>query len=79
MAVATLMFTPDGMIRGLYSEAIDLACLGRLHVQRATSIEFDNTKQAWRVKDRKGPVLFSAPSRQECLDWERQHFEQQEV
>jgi hypothetical protein len=76
--VASLIFTPKGMIRGTYSEVIDLACLGRLKISRATRIEFDNVKQSWRVKDMKGQPLFTAPSRQECLDWERRYLERKE-
>lgn len=69
-----ILFRPDGTGQCLYSEAIDLSALGRLHVKRATHIEFDNGKQVWRVKDRKGRKLHSAPSRQACLQWEDQHF-----
>ena len=74
-AMASLIFTPKGMIRGTYSEVIDLACLGRLKISRATRIEFDNIKQSWRVKDMKGQPLFTAPSRRECLEWEQQYFD----
>jgi hypothetical protein len=78
MTLATFVFTPEGTIRGLYTEAIDLTCLGRLHVQRATTIKFDNSKQAWRVKDRQGFALFTSPSRRDCLEWERRYLDQQE-
>jgi hypothetical protein len=77
-ALACIMFKPDGTGHGLYTEVIDLSCLGRLKVERATTITFDNRLQAWRVKDRKGFSLFTAPSRRECLEWERQYFESQE-
>ncbi len=76
--VASLIFTPKGIIRGTYSEVIDLACLGRLKISRATRIEFDNVKQSWRVKDMKGHPLFTAPSRQECLTWEHRYLERKE-
>jgi len=72
--LATLTFKPDGTGHGLYTEAIDLARLGRLRVKRATTITFDNRLQAWRVKDRTGFPLFSSPSRQTCLDWEKEYF-----
>lgn len=69
-----LVLTPDGTGHALYDEKIDLNTLGPLHVERATSIEFDETAQYWRVKDRDGFALFNSPSRQQCLDWERKYF-----
>lgn len=74
----TITFTPDGLGHGLYTETIDLGQIGPLIVKRATTIEYDNQSQYWRVKDRTGFALFNSPSRQACLDWERQHLQQQE-
>ena len=71
-------FTPDGQGHGLYTEAIDLGRIGDLRIERATTIEFDNTAQYWRVCDPTGFRMFNSPSRQECLDWERQYFNSQE-
>ncbi len=73
--MSTLVFTPDGTGQGLYSEDIDLGSIGTLVIRRATAIEFDNAAQYWRVRDRDGFAMFNSPSRQECLDWERQYFE----
>ena len=78
MSTATLTFTPDGLGHGLYTEAIELSLLGRLTVNRATSIEYDNALQVWRVRDENGLALYTSPSRQTCLDWERQHFNTKE-
>ena len=75
---AAITFTPDGTGHGLYTEVIDLSCLGRLRIERATTIEFDNRGQVWRVKDRTGFSLFTSPSRETCLDWERQYFNTRE-
>ena len=72
---ADLVFKPDGTCVGLSTEIIDLALLGHLCVRRAFTVEFDNEKQAWRVKDKRGFPLFTSPSRQECIDWERQYFD----
>lgn len=36
-----LIVTPEGAIRCLYNEAIDLACLGRLVIDRASHVEPD--------------------------------------
>ena len=73
-----LTFHSDGTAQGLYTEAIPLHALGRLRIRRATTIEFDNNTQYWRVRDRDGFPLFNSPSRQTCLDWERRYLDQQE-
>lgn len=78
MSHTVITFTPDGTGHALYTEAIDLAGIGPLAIQRATTIEFDNKTQCWRVRDPKGSPMFNSPSRQECLDWERQYLESQE-
>jgi len=72
--VNTLTFLTTGIVTGLYSEIIDLTCLGKMKIKRATNIEFDNRLQAWRVKDMSGFALYTSPSRQACLDWEQQYF-----
>jgi len=77
-SIAAITFKPDGTGHSLYTEVIDLSCLGRLRIERATTIEFDNRAQVWRVKDRTGFPLFSSPSRETCLDWERQYFNTRE-
>jgi hypothetical protein len=74
-----IIFTPDGQGRGLHTEAIDLGLIGPLVIERATRIEFDNEAQYWRVHDNTGFAMFNSPSRQECLDWERQYLESQET
>ncbi len=72
--VMTLTFGPSGTGRCLYGELIDLSLIGALAIRRATRIEFDNRSQCWRVHDRQGHAMFNSPSRTECLDWERQYF-----
>ena len=72
-----IVFTPEGVGRCLYTEAIPLDQIGKLSVERASQVEFCNRQQAWQVKAG-GTVLFCAPSRQACLDWERQYFESKE-
>lgn len=73
-----IIFTPDGLGRALYTEAMDLNRIGRLSIERASTIEFDNATQYWRVHDPSGFPLFNSPSRQACLDWERQYLQAQE-
>lgn len=72
-----IVFTPEGVGRCLYTEAIPLERIGKLSIERASQVEFDNGLQAWRVSV-EGSVLFCAPTRQACLNWERQYFESQE-
>ena len=72
----TLRFTPGGRIDCLYTEAVDLRALGRLQVVRATDIRFNNSTQQWDVHDAdSGVVLFSNPTRSECLHWEHQNLQ----
>ncbi len=74
MNVAVLTFTPTGTGSCLYTELIDLHALGRLEINRASTIEFNNTSQFWEVKDRRGTLLFFARSRTACLQWEHQNL-----
>lgn len=75
---ATLTVHGDGRVTGLYTEAIDLHRLGRLHVERFTTIEFSDEHQQWCVSDTNGRTLYSHPSRHQCLSWEHEHFNKQE-
>ena len=74
MAEISITIAPDGTAQCLWTEAVPLHELGRLKLQRAGSIEFDNPAQAWRVFDRKGKCLYCSPSRETCLAWERQYL-----
>ena len=68
----TLRFKPGGQIDCLYTEAIDLHVLGRLHVVRATDIRFCQNSQQWKVRCAStGKLLHTDPSREACLAWER--------
>jgi len=78
MNTAVLFVLPDGTIQGLYTETIDLTTLGSLHIERATSVEFDNTAQRWRVLNRAGECLYDSPSREECLRFEQAFFTDRE-
>ena len=70
-----LRFDPSGKIDGLYTEAIDLRELGPLEVVRATVIEFNPETQEWEVEHAaSGEFLFSHPSRETCLGWERENL-----
>ena len=71
---AVLTFKPDGMVMGIYTEAIPLGAIGALKINRLTEIEFNDSTQEWEVGSRTGTVLFSHQSRQSCLDWEHREF-----
>ena len=73
MNTLVLTVRPDGEAGCLYSELIDLTSLGRLEVNRASTIEFNQARQEWQV-EANGEVLFSNPSRALCQAWEIQHF-----
>lgn len=71
----TLEITPDGNIRCLYTDEVDLFQLGRLQVSRASHIEFDNDLRRWTVTSTKtSKRLHLARTREEALDWECQYY-----
>ncbi len=79
MSAIAIVFTPDGTGRALYTEAIDLERIGELSISRASEVEFCNDSGLWTVRLPGEPyVLYKHPSRQACLNWERQHLETQE-
>jgi hypothetical protein len=72
----TIRFDTQGGINCLYTEAINLRSLGRLHVVRATEIAFDPDEQRWEVRDAAhGKLLFADPSRAACLSWEHTNLQ----
>jgi len=74
----TLRFNPGGQIDCLYTEAINLRELGRLHVVRATDIRFSIESQQWEVHCAStGRTLHSDPSREACLTWEKENLQPQ--
>ena len=72
--MTTLHVLPDGTIRGLFTETLDLTTLGLLEVHRAMAIEFDNRTQVWCVFDPYGQSVYDSPSREDCLNWEQRHL-----
>jgi hypothetical protein len=74
--MTTLTINPDGMITGLYTEIIPLNTLGSLSVNRLSNVEFNDSTQKWEVRNQAGELVFTHESRQACLDWELQHFNQ---
>ena len=70
----TVTFAPDGTGSCLYTEHIDLSTLGTLEIERATTIEFNQSQQIWEVRDNEGHLIYRHASRSTCLLWEHQHF-----
>ena len=68
-----ITFAPDGTARCLWTEAVPLRELGRLGIQRASTVEFNAATQEWEVRLVSSPetVAFSHQSREACLAWER--------
>ncbi|WP_035600609.1 hypothetical protein [Haloferula sp. BvORR071] len=72
----TLRFDPRGAVDCIYTEAIDLRQLGRLHVVRATAIDFNPEEQCWEVRCADTlQLLHSNPSREACLEWEQANLQ----
>jgi hypothetical protein len=76
MNAHTITFTPQGTAHCLWTEALPLQELGLLEITRASTIEFDQDKQEWEVRDSNNQLLYSHPSRNTCLEWEHKHFNQ---
>ena len=74
MTTHIITFGSDGTARCLWTEAVPLHELGRLDIHRASTVEFDDVKQQWEVRltSNPGAVAFSHPSREICLNWERE-------
>ena len=70
-----MSFNTDGTALCLWTEALPLHELGRLEIQRASQIEFNNTHQKWEVRDRAGRVRFISRSRSACLKWEQEQLQ----
>ncbi|MGZ4961690.1 MAG: hypothetical protein ACXWC8_03955 [Limisphaerales bacterium] len=79
MNPAVLTFRPDGTVTGLYTELVPLDAIGELEINRATSIEFNNARQVWEVRDNSGEVIYQHRSRALCLAWEHQQFNKGET
>jgi hypothetical protein len=73
--MAKLFFRPDGIIEGLYTDTVNLQQLGKLHVTRATHVEFNETMQKWVVSLPDGEEVFMHTSREVALQWEKKYCE----
>ena len=72
-----LVIDPQGEVRCLYGEAIDLASLGTLSVRRASQVEPDAEGHWWAgLAPVGGPRLGPFARRSEALDAERAWLEE---
>jgi hypothetical protein len=74
-----LLIAPDGQVRCLYEEVIDLTALGALTIQRASHVEPDTAGCWWAdLTPVQGPRLGPFPRRSEALaaerEWLYQHW-----
>lgn len=74
LPLAVFHFDEDGTGSALYTEVIDLRSIGTLEVNRASQVEFNGVTQQWEVFDYTGYLVFTHPSREKCLRWERDYF-----
>ena len=66
-----LVVTPDGTVRAVYDETLDLALLGRLSIRRASHVE-PTPEGRWQadLSPVSGPVLGPFHHRSEALEAE---------
>jgi hypothetical protein len=70
--MTTLFVQPDGQVRCLYDETIDLASIGALHIRRASRVEPDRSGRWWTdLSPAGGPVLGPFACRSQALSAER--------
>jgi hypothetical protein len=74
-----LIIQPDGSVRCLYGEAIDLAHLGQVAICRASQVEPDvNGKWLADLRPVEGPCLGPFPQRSQALaaeeTWINEHW-----
>ena len=72
-----IVITPDGTMKCLYGEELDLHALGQLEIQRGSHVEpTDDGQWTADLSPVNGPVLGPFPNRSEALDAEREWLEQ---
>lgn len=78
MSAHSIRIDPNGDITCLWTDALPLAEFGTLDVQRASHVEFNPIAQLWEVRLAESPeqVVFADQSRERCLSWEHDFFNQ---
>lgn len=70
MAQHVITLAPDGTIRSLWTDRLDLRQFGRIRVTRASNVEFDEQTQEWVATTPEGRVLAHGPNRQKVIEGE---------
>jgi hypothetical protein len=71
-----LIVQPDGSVKAVYSEEIDLACLGQFSIHRASHVEPDSEGRWWAdLCPVSGPKLGPFDLRSQALDAELRWLE----
>lgn len=74
MADVVIRVDADGA-KAMWTDVIDLRCLGRLRVERASVVVFNDIDQVWearRLSD--GHIIARDPSRKAVLELEAAYF-----
>jgi hypothetical protein len=72
-----LVIGPQGGVRCLYNEAVDLASLGAVSIRRASHVEPDESGKWWAdLSPMRGPRLGPFTLRSQALDVERLWLEE---
>ena len=66
---------PNGTIKCLYNEQLDLASLGKLKIKRASYVEFNNKKQRWEAKLPSGKLIGIGKTRSKAVIAEIKYLE----
>lgn len=73
--IPTIEIDEYGNIHTLYTDEIDLFCLGKVtNVRKASNVEFNETQQVWEVLSLDGEVLHTHKHRDEAISWEIEMF-----
>lgn len=70
-----LSFNTDGTATTLHTDALPLAQLGRLTIERASTVEFDNGRQSWGVTwTGEDSPAYWASTHADALAWEKKQL-----
>lgn len=64
-----------GIATAIAGGPLDLSELGPRRTRRLSRVEFDAMQNVWVVTDMNGRDLYHHKNYDECLRWERDHFE----
>jgi hypothetical protein len=71
----TMTVAPDGTMRCLYTEEIDLSAIGNMAIQRTSNVNPDDMGQWWAEILPDGPLLGPFAKRSEALAAEIDYIE----